>query len=386
MAEALLRALRPTDADALLEPLLDLVAVGTIADVVPLSTQNWALARSGLRRLNDAPRAGLRALLDQARLTPADVTERDISFVLAPRLNAAARLGEPMVALELLVTEDAAAAKTLAGTLDGLNQRRQQLLEALMQAARAQAQEQMEGLPAASPLIVAGAGWQLGIIGLVASRLADEFYRPVVAISQGEQECRGSGRGPAGSRLGDLLAARPELFLRFGGHDRAAGFTIATDKLDTLRAYLATHSVGRDGQTGDLDAPVPEAETARDHTFEVDCSLLFRHVNLDKYKAIRALAPYGPGFPEPIFSCRNVRLLACWRSGLEGRTLRLRLWDGTKEHVVFWQKRGEACDGLRAAIPRLPALEVFYTVGAYRPRPGSELLPTLRVEALRPTH
>src|SRR5262249_14456593 len=162
-----------------------------------------------------------------AGIAPADVTERDVAFALAPRLNAAARLGQPELALDLLLSSEPAMARQLARQLDALNGERQRQLAALLGDAQSQGQRQLAADRSAPVLIVQGEDWGLGIIGLVASKLAEEFGRPAFAISLGSEECRGSGRGPEGSHLGELLRARADLFKRFGGHKRAAGFTIA---------------------------------------------------------------------------------------------------------------------------------------------------------------
>ncbi|MBF6589224.1 MAG: single-stranded-DNA-specific exonuclease RecJ [Ktedonobacterales bacterium] len=377
VAEALLSS--PDQAERLAS-LLDLVAIGTIGDIVPLTRQNWALARAGLRRLRQAPRPGLRALLARTGLASGDITERDISFALAPRLNAAARLGEPMAALHLLVTDDPVEAARLADQLDALNARRQVQLEAMLVEARAQARAQMAArhdLP--SILVVIGEDWPLGIIGLVASRLADEYNRPAFAISRNARECRGSGRGPQGSHLGAALARHAELFLRFGGHERAAGFTIATEHLETVLAYLRADDAA-------VGVPPPAAGTAEARDLLVDCRLTLSRLTLETYAAVRALAPYGPGFPEPVFICQRVRLARCWRSGIEGRTLRLALRDDSGvERVALWSRHGDLCDQLRAALPALPAFDVLLTLGAYQPRTGAGQELTPRIRMLIPT-
>jgi single-stranded-DNA-specific exonuclease len=375
LAEALLA---PTELGARLEELLDLVAVGTIGDVVPLSVENWGLARAGLRRLNTTPSPGLRALLSVARLAPGEVTERDISFSIAPRLNAAARLDEPMTAVNLLTAKGAEEARALASQLDALNIRRQAKLEEMMVSAREQARTQMGGVDAPAVLIVEGTShdWPLGMIGLVASKLAEEYGRPAFAISVGARECRGSARGPEGSRLGDVLKAREGLFKRFGGHPRAAGFTLSTERLEELKGYLRSVS----GLDGGADANLEGA----DAIVRVDCELTLARLDKSRYDAVRVMAPFGPGFKEPVFVCRNVRIEHCWRSGLEGRTLRLRLRDGTGERVVLWSRRGEWCAVLQQALHDLPMFDVVLTLGADGPRGGGKLDVTARVLFLQP--
>jgi single-stranded-DNA-specific exonuclease len=371
VAEALLA---PAGEDAHLEELLDLVAVGTIADVVPLTAESWALARAGLRRLQSAPRPGLRALLDLAGIAPSETTERDISFALAPRLNAAARLGQPELALDLLLTAERLRARDLALRLDALNAERQRQLDVLLEDAQAQVQRQL-AIEGASPvLIVQGEGWALGILGLVASRLAEELGRTAFAISLGMEECRGSGRGPEGSHLGEMLRARSDLFKRFGGHQRAAGFTIARANLEELLRYLRAQ-----GAAAPL-AGTQDGEAA----LHADCRLTLRHLDLEHYQAIRALAPFGPSFEEPVFVCRGMRIVRCWRSGADGRTLRLLLRDASGERVALWSRHGLWCDQLQAAIAAgtLPHLDAVVTLGAYHVRGESDLRVTPRIVAL----
>jgi single-stranded-DNA-specific exonuclease len=373
LAEALLL---PEGRQAELEALLDLVAVGTIGDVVPLTGESWALARAGLARLETNPRPGLRALLERDGALPSEVTERDISYLIAPRLNAAARLGQPELSVRLLLAETLDDARALAAQLHVLNTQRQEQLETTLAAARAT----LPPPPAddARPIIAIGEGWPLGLLGLVASKLAEEYARPAVVISRQGDECRGSARGPQGSRLGELLAERADLFKRFGGHERAAGFTLAADQLDALldhlRAIPARPAAGAEA-----------TETTARHSTLVDCRLRLGHLDLARYDAVRKLAPFGPAFPEPVFLCQEVRILRCWRSGPEGRTLRLRLSDAPGiERVVLWPRHGELAEELQPLLPTPPRFDVLLSLGAYQPRPDAMREPSPRVLALLP--
>ncbi|HEV7129583.1 MAG TPA: DHH family phosphoesterase, partial [Ktedonobacterales bacterium] len=256
VAEVLLAAGGSVDRIATLEALLDLVAIGTVGDMAPMTPENWALVRAGLHRLNTRPRAGLLLLLDKAGVQMGTATERDISFAVAPRLNAAGRMGDPLVALHLLTTEDHDEATRLARELEQLNAARQQATDAVVVAARAQVLAQLQ---VSQPvLFAAGDGWPLGIIGLVANRLTEEFDRPVIVVSRGETECRGSMRGPVGLNLVEALGQRAELLRHFGGHAQAAGFTTAPGDLDTLVIHLraaARQARGRTAGTPAIDAP-----------------------------------------------------------------------------------------------------------------------------------
>ncbi len=378
LAEALLsHPERPLPIGASAEALLDLAAIGVVGDVSPLLLQNWALARAGLARLRTQPQPGLRALLAQAGIVAAYLTERDISFSLAPRLNAAARLGEPLTALTLLICDDPAEAQRLAARLEDLNKRRQQITDEVMEQARFQALAQRangDGRSTPQILFVRGERWPLGIIGLVAGRLAEEFGCPAITLSCDDVECRGSGRGPEGVNLVAALASRPEFFRRFGGHERAAGFTLALDQVEPLQRYLLEHLASILPTTSIEEGAKP---------LEVDCRLPLSRLTGETYQAIRALAPFGAEFPEPRFVCYGARIMRCWRSGVEGRNLRVVLRDQTGERVFLWPRQGEIADALRLALPKTPMLDVVYTVDAFHRRDGApELL--LRILAMRP--
>lgn len=375
VAEALLRSLPNFPAETALEELLDLAAVGTVSDVVPLSPSNWALAHAGLERLRTAARPGLRALMESAGLSPANVSDRDISFAIAPRLNAAPRLGKPELALELLLADSMERARALAAKIEALNTQRQSDLDVMMAAAREQAVEQVaEGM---SVLLVTGEDWSFGLIGLVAGRLAEEFHRPAFALSHRGGEFRASGRGPDGVDLGQALAQKATLFRRFGGHARAAGFTVVDADFAELRQYLLEYpwSPGLEGEV---------AQTAHASVVAPDCALPLDQASNDRYLAVHALEPYGPSFPEPVFLARNLAITRCWRSGPEGRTLRLRLRDERgREHVVLWSRAGERCDAMQRLLPQFPRCDVAYTLSAFTRRDGQvDLL--VRLAAVAP--
>ncbi len=368
-----------------LTSVLDLVAVGTIADIVPLSPMNWALVRAGLARLAEMPRPGLRALLPGGG-GPSDVplfaeVARDVSFAVAPRLNAGGRLGQPMLPLGLLVTEDAAEVAELAEQLELLNQQRQRGTEAIVTEAREQAltrlglardtgappadQPTTEGAASPTVLVAMSDDWSLGLLGLAAGRLAEEYHCPAFVIRHGDTECRGSGRAPRGFDLGAALAECATLFTRFGGHAQAAGFTFPTERLNDFEAFLRER-FSRSRTTYNApaaDAGVPQAADAS--PIEVDCRLPLHRVVSDVYDSIDSLAPFGPGWHEPRFHCARVRVLRCWRSGPEGRNLRLTLQQGKTELVASWPRQGHLCDHLR--MEHAP-VDLIYTIRAYRRR------------------
>ncbi len=323
-------------------------------------------------------------------------------------------MGDATVALRLLLTDDEREALDLARQLQALNAERQRRTEAVMVQAHAQALAQLERPDAADfPIVVTrGEGWPLGLIGLVAGRLAEEFGRPALAVSITGAECRGSARGPAGFNLVEALAQRAELLRYFGGHAQAAGFTLATLDLPALLEHLqAAARQQRDGGQSTLPSATPPlagvvepdvaevttltvAEAAADpadaavietlpvapdgRELDIDCQLPLRLASAETYAAIRQLAPYGPGFPVPLFLAQGVRVLRCWRSGPEGRTLRLRLRQGASESTALWSRQGARS----AELQDIGLVDVVYTLDAYA-RPEAPTDHFMRVVTLR---
>src|SRR5215472_6650412 len=231
LAQALYRAYkRPAEE----RDLLDLVAIGTIGDIAPLLGENHTLVRLGLEQLRQTRKPGLLALMQKANLQQDKLRERDISYVLAPRINAAGRMKDASLALELLITDHVEQAARLAGELEALNVSRQQQTEDLMNKVR----EEAKLRPGDTVILVSGDGWPEGIIGLVAGKLVEELNRPVVVLSRGEEDSRGSARSHDSFNLILALRARANLFKRYGGHAQAAGFTIANTSIEELRQHL----------------------------------------------------------------------------------------------------------------------------------------------------
>ena len=213
--------------------LADLAAVGSIADVVPIAGENRAIVRLGLARLEREPRPGLAALMRRARVDRDAISTEDISFGLAPRINAMGRVGDPSVAAQLLLAADTDTAETLAGQLESANQRRRELTTSAM----AEAREALAAAPA-SPFIVIAGDWPVGVIGLVAGRLAEEAGRPALVLSTSVEPWRGSARSAGGVDLAAAFAACGDLFERYGGHPAAAGCHLQPGDLDQLRSRL----------------------------------------------------------------------------------------------------------------------------------------------------
>ena len=285
------QALLGSDSDAL-RAHGDIVAVATIADVVPLVDENRALVIEGLRRLAATPKPGLRALMRAAHVDPAAVDSGAVGFRLAPRINAAGRLGHPAAALELLLTDDEDVARRLAGELEQLNRERQAVEDAIVRAANAQVDEWPEEKRRRRAYVLASEEWHEGVIGIVASRLVERFHRPVVLIAAGEREWKGSGRSIPAFDLHGGLNECSSFLDRFGGHRAAAGLAIRPERIEEFAAAFAEHAasvLSEDDlrRVTRIDAVVPRGVP----------------LTLELCQELGRLAPFGLGNP-------NVTLLA----------------------------------------------------------------------------
>jgi single-stranded-DNA-specific exonuclease len=298
-------------ATTLAAQLLDLVALGTVADLVPLDANNRVLVAQGLRRIRAGRcAAGIRALLAIAGRASEDLSAADLGFGVAPRLNAAGRLDDMTIGIQCLLADDAASAGPLAARLDELNQERR-AIEARMQqealdAVRSLAEE-APGAPQRSGVCLFDGSWHQGVVGLVASRVAERLRRPVIAFASADPETlRGSARSVAGIHIRDVLdsiaARHPDLISRFGGHAMAAGLTLERGKLDRFARAFDEQVALSSGGLGAADA------------IETDGELAPEEIALATAQALRSGGPWGQAFPEPsfdgVFSIRSARLIA----------------------------------------------------------------------------
>lgn len=289
--------------------LLDLVALGTVADVVPLDANNRILVAQGLRRIR-AGRCvpGIRALLELAGRVPGEINAADLAFGVAPRLNAAGRIDDMTIGIQCLLADDEASARQLAARLDALNTERREIEARMQEEARAAVQVLRD--PAAGVerhgVVLFEAGWHQGVVGLVASRVKDQLRRPVVAFALADQETlRGSARSVPGVHIRDVLdslaAQHPALISRFGGHAMAAGLTLQREHLDAFARVF------------DLEVRRVMADLAAADAVETDGELSTEEIALDTAEALRAGGPWGQAFPEPsfdgLFSIRSARLI-----------------------------------------------------------------------------
>lgn len=286
LARLLTRAVHGTD-DAAIE-LADLAAIGTVADVAPVLGENRAIVRLGLDRIRRGPRPGLAALLARAGTMAARVDAETIGFVIAPRLNAAGRVGEALDAALLLLATDAVEAERLAAILESANATRRDLLATALASARTSPDASGD-----APAIIVRGDWPVGIIGLVAGRLAEEHHRPAIVGTELGGVVRASCRGDGAVHLADTLAACADLLIRHGGHRGAAGFEVASERWDELRDRLLLLAV----EAG------PLATRAR---LDVDVSVPAVELTYALHRELIALAPYGPGHPEPLVAVHGL--------------------------------------------------------------------------------
>jgi single-stranded-DNA-specific exonuclease len=264
---------------------LDLVALASVADVVPLVDENRGLVAAGLRRLARTSKPGLRALMRVAHLDAAAVDAGAIAFRLAPRINAAGRLGHPKAALDLLLTEDSGEAERLAAELETLNRERQMVEDRILREALAQVDEWPEAKRRQRGYVIAGEEWHRGVIGIVASRLVDRLHRPVVLVAGAEEGWTGSGRSIPAFDLHEALAACAGVLERFGGHRAAAGLSVQPENLDEFARLFAAHA----------EAVLEEDDLAP--VLRVDAVVDGRELTLDLCEELEHLAPFGLGNP-----------------------------------------------------------------------------------------
>ena len=274
---------------------LPFAAIGTIADVATMLNENRIIVRQGLMRLHKAP-PGLLALLRVAEVNPERASCRDIAFSVAPRLNAAGRLGEADLALNILMENDPARAEELAKTLDNKNRERQHLCSTTIKIARELA-EKDNVHEKKGALVLAAEQLHEGVIGIVAGRLAEEYGLPCAVISiNANGRGKGSARGVAGLNLYAAMDASREFLLSFGGHEQAAGFSIAKENIPAFREHFVKQCLLQ-SQTSDI-SPV----------LNIDCEVTLAEIHDGLLRELESLTPFGEGNPTPLFLCRRVRI------------------------------------------------------------------------------
>jgi single-stranded-DNA-specific exonuclease len=336
---------------------LDLVALATVADIVPLVGENRSLVRRGLVEVRRARRTGLRALIAAASCEPTSLDEGDLSFRLAPRINAAGRLYRADAGVELFLTDDEARAEEIAKELGRANSERRTAEREVDTAAEAARRELPDRLREAPGLVLAGDGWHPGVIGIVASRLVERHYRPVVVVSlDGEGGGRGSGRSIPGFDLHAALEACSEHLESFGGHRAAAGLSLRAENLDAFREAFAAHATSVLG-------PDDLRRTER-----IDAMVGGVGLGLDLAEELGRLAPFGMGNPGVRLMVPSARVSDVRTMGAEGKHARFSLHSGA--HRALGVAFGRSSLGVEDDDPVDAAvrLEVNHWNGSVEPR------------------
>jgi single-stranded-DNA-specific exonuclease len=276
---------------------MTLVAIGTVADVVPLLGENRVLVYYGLQSLKACKITGLKALMSKSRINGNAIQPKDIAYGLAPRINAGGRLNTAARGVDLLLTESDDYARTIAEYLEQTNRERQKIEGKILDQAR-QKLRQDPKLAQNPVLVIAEKSWHPGVIGIVASKIAEEFYRPTIIISINGKKAKGSGRSVPGFHLYNALADCRGLFTSFGGHALAAGLEIDTGNIPELINRLNTYA---------KDTPPPDATSGRAPLL-IDAELTLDGITRQLMQELDMLAPFGEGNPEPVFASHNVRL------------------------------------------------------------------------------
>jgi single-stranded-DNA-specific exonuclease len=328
-----------------LEQLTQLVAVGAVADVVSLLDENRSLVRRGLISMEERPLPGIRALIETGMLKR-PLNSTSIAFQLAPRINAAGRMDDARLALDLLLADEMDAARPLAEVLERHNQARRQATDTALDEARERLEE--EGLPD-SAIVLADERWSMGLVGLVAGRLVDSHNMPAFVLNRGEDECRGSARSVEGFNVFDALSSCSDLLTRFGGHQAAAGFACPTGRLAGLVDGLQSYASERR----------PEGGWSR--LMPIDAEVGFEELSTSAVEDLARLEPFGQGNRPPRFCGRGLVVKAASAFGSERE--HLRLWLSGADRVVeavAW-RRGAFINDYRRLAQRGRRLDVLFS-------------------------
>ncbi len=327
--------------ERLLDSLLKLVAIATVADVVPLTGENRVIVKRGLDGLRQVNNPGLRALLDVSGFPAGESpSSGQVAFRVAPRINAAGRMASATDVIEMFLTEDLARATELASKLHDLNTDRQQTEAGIARLIFEQCMEQPVTDEHAA-LVFAGEGWHRGVVGIVASRVVERFHRPAFVLGIENGVAQGSGRSIPVFHLLDALESMPDLFSKFGGHRQAAGVTLAADRVEEFRRRLGAHAA----------TLLTPADFERE--LNVDAEIGGEEIHDRAVSDILRLAPFGYGNPAPVFAAREVELAtppeirnekhAFLRLRVSGRVLRVKAWN-------FAQQCAELAPGARLDV------------------------------------
>lgn len=301
---------------------LDLVALGTVADMVPLLDQNRILVRSGIERMKASQWPGINAIQEISGIVPSDITAYDLAFKLAPRLNAPGRMGDARIGVTALTTDKTSIARDLARQLNAMNSQRQTIERNILE----QVEEAIiseEKLENQRTLVLSGNGWHRGVLGIVASRLIAKYYRPTLVLDIQDGMACGSGRSIDGFNLYGALTRLGHLFEKFGGHYHAAGFTLKASNIEVLARELEI---------------LAQNELSEHHLIPaigIDAEMNLSDLTLDAINRIKSLSPFGPGNPEPLFYARSLEVIASRVVGKNHLKLKVKQGRNVMEAIGF---------------------------------------------------
>ncbi len=322
LVDALAEAgLQVTPGDEGADAYLDLAALGLIGDVSAMTGASRTIVRAGLEQLARSPRPGIAALAGAAKVDPARLSTSDVGFRITPRLNAAGRMGDPDLALNLLLAPNALVAHDLVLELEGLNARRKMATDEITQEAERLMRQHPEW--ESQPIVVVRSeGWQAGVLGIVAARLSEAYDRPTVVLVDEDGLLRGSMRSPDGFDVAAALATCAPLLRSHGGHRLAGGLSLDSGNADRFIDQISGLAAGR------TPAPMP--------SLQLDAELQEKHLKLEIARLVRSLEPFGPGNEEPVFVLRNTRLQKYDAMGARKDHLSLTVGNGRPVRAVFF--------------------------------------------------
>jgi len=328
----------------MMEDYLDLVVLGTVADAVPLTGENRVIVKEGMASLSNTNRIGLRALIEASRIKNKKFTPEFISFILGPRINASGRMDSAETALDLLMSRHEDHARELAKTIEGYNRQRQRVESAMLEEAKSLIDREVN-FKEHKVMVVAKEGWHPGVLGIVAAKLADKFYRPTILISLTDDLCRGSGRSVKNFHLFEGVVECSDLLTSVGGHQHAIGMVISKDKIEDFRDRI--NACAREKLL--LEDLIP--------SLDIDAELSLSDVTEKLAWEIKKLEPFGSGNPEPLFLTRSLRLKGEPRI-LSRDTLKMWVTDG----VCTYPSIGFGMGSLKESLMNTDIFDMVYSV------------------------
>lgn len=317
---------------------LDLVALGTIADIVPLTGENRIIVKYGLQKMENTMHTGLRAMLVECGLWGKKLKSGQISFIVAPRINAAGRMDTAQMALNLLLEEDLQDAQSYAKNLSNENSLRQTIEKEIF----VEIQKQLEFQEIPNVIVLSSPTWHHGVIGIVASRLVERYHRPVFLITEDGETAKGSARGVPDYNVIKELDQQAHLLDKYGGHKQAAGFSLSVKNIDSLRNEL-----NKMIQTDDLSFAV---------TYKVDSDVSWNELNIDLLKELERMAPFGAGNPAPMLMTSGLKISKVFTIGKEGDHLKLILEEEQQSLEALAFKKGNELEQLK----KIHNLDIIY--------------------------